>query len=397
MTTAAVGSSSNRRPGAAGRAAAEQAIAQLPNGKADAIIVFATTGYRQDQLLSAVREVVGNTPLAGCSAEGVITRNGSDEGTSAVAVMAIASECATFQTFHVSEYSKDAVACATQIAERVGAAGQQNAKLLLLFPDGRKGRCTEMLRSLDERLPFPITVCGGTAGTMLNAPTTTLSTFQYFDGVVADDSIAALLIGGNVAADVAVSHGCEPIGIGHVVTRSDGASVYEIDGRAAWSVLCEYLNDDPRDLAGVDLVHLCIGENLPETDAQRYGAQIIRTPLAYDASNGSLFFPGGLAQGARIQMTRRDPDRVRESALGSARALAARSSKASLMLQFDCAGRGRVLFGEQINQSVIAPMQDLFPKTLPWLGFHTFGEIAQLGAGTRFHNYTVALCALSDV
>jgi hypothetical protein len=41
-------------------------------------------------------------------------------------------------------------------------------------------------------------------------------------------------------------------------------------------------------------------------------------------------------------------------------------------------------------------MQEILGRDLPWLGFHTYGEIAQLGGTTYYHNYTVVLLALYD-
>jgi hypothetical protein len=265
--------------------------------------------------------------------------------------------------------------------------------VLLLFPDGLTGNCTAMLRALKERLPFPVVVAGGTAGDMMKLE----ATYQYCDGAVGRDSITGALIGGDLEAEVVVSHGCEPLGLERTVTRSDGARVFEIDDQPAWNVFKEYLDGDPQDLVAADVVHLCIGERLPELerDGRRY--QIIRTPLGLDKETGSLFFPGGLAQGVTIQMTRRDPDQIRRSAVESATELSSRrpGRKAALMFQFDCAGRGRVIFGERVTENAVAPIQGVMGD-VPWLGFHTFGEIAQLGSSPYFHNYSVVLCALYE-
>ena len=393
-TFAAVGKSNVRRAGPAGHEAAEKALGRLPAGKADVVLVFATAGYDQAALLQGVREVTKDTPLVGCSGEGVITQEGSDEGAHAVAVMAIASDKATFQTFRVEGYSKDPGACGVAIADRVREAGERRAKVLLLFPDGLTGNCTDMLRALKQRLPFPVVVAGGTAGDMMKLQ----ATYQYCDGVVGQDSVAAVLLGGDIEAEVVVSHGCEPLGLERTVTRSDGTRVFEIDDQPAWTVFKEYLDGDPQDLAAADVVHLCIGEQVPGLARDGHGYQVIRTPLGLDKETGSLFFPGGLAQGVTIQMTRRDPEQIRRSAIESAETLAARrpGRKVALMFQFDCAGRGRVIFGEHATKNAVAPIQEVIGRDVPWLGFHTFGEIAQLGAAPYFHNYSVVLCALYE-
>jgi hypothetical protein len=181
------------------------------------------------------------------------------------------------------------------------------------------------------------------------------------------------------------------------VTRSDGGTVYEIDGRPAWSVFKEYLGGDPSDLTAAETVHLSFGQRIPTPAPATYGEYVMRTPFGLDQTSGALFFPGSLPEGARIQMTRRDPDRIRQSAAQSARELAERrSARPNLVLQFDCAGRGRIMFGERASEMIVKPIQDVLGHDLPWLGFHTYGEIAQLGGTAYYHNYTVVLCALYD-
>src|SRR4051812_24589936 len=90
-TQAGVGKSKNKKGFEAGREAALQAVANMGEGKPDLILVYGTTGYDQAALLQGVADVTGDVPMSGCSAEGVITQEGSDESSHAVSVMAIRS------------------------------------------------------------------------------------------------------------------------------------------------------------------------------------------------------------------------------------------------------------------------------------------------------------------
>ena len=54
------------------------------------------------------------------------------------------------------------------------------------------------------------------------------------------------------------------------------------------------------------------------------------------------------------------------------------------------------MFGARASAEIIAPVRAIVGGQTPWVGFHSFGEIAPLGAQTRYHNYTVALCAVYD-
>jgi hypothetical protein len=401
MTKVGVGYSTKRRAADAGTDAARAALASLDGKKPSAVLVFANPGYDQPALLAAIRELAGHdTPLCGCSSEGIIFRDGCSEQACAVNVMAIASDRIAFHAFNVAGYSKDAAACGTEIARQVAALGPERAKALFVFPDGYTGNATEMLRALDAALPFRLPIAGGAAGAVLRtAVNQQNTTHQYLNDTVNHDSISVLVVGGSVALDVAVSHGCTPLGRQRQVTAADGGWLREIDGLPAWDVLREYVDGDPADLIGADIIHLCVGEPLDPALRAEYGSDyLIRTPLTLSKDKKSLFFPGGLQLGDRIQFTRRDPEKVAANAAHSAQALARRRPGESplAVFQFDCAGRGYMLFGDSTADLAVRPLQSAFPTSPPWLGFHTFGEIAQIGQRAFYHNYTVVLCALYE-
>ena len=396
-THAAVGQSISRSARAAGRESAASALQKLGD-EPRMLLLFATTGYDQGELLAGVADVAGDTPVSGCSAEGVIAQQLSDEGSHAAVVMAIASDRATFTPFIAGGLTGDSCACGLALAEQIGAASDGQGRCLLLFPDGMNGNCTDLLTSLQGALPHPLVVAGGAAGAAISTGRTT---YQYLGREARTGAVSAVLIGGAVSVDTTLSHGSMPIGVARTVTRSDGGTVFEIDGRPAWEILREYLDGDRSDLSIADSLHLAFAEKVRVGADGRPDEYVMHTPFGLDAATGALFFPGGLREGVRIQIARRDPDRIREGATAEARALAARARgrSPSLVLHFDCAGRGRVIFGEQATAGTVASMQSALGTSIPWLGFYTYGEIAPFhGHPERavYHNHTVVLCALYD-
>jgi small ligand-binding sensory domain FIST len=107
---------------------------------------------------------------------------------------------------------------------------------------------------------------------------------------------------------------------------------------------------------------------------------------------------GGLTEGNRIQLTRRDPEKIKRSAQScAARVLDSHNGEApAFVLQFDCADRGRILFGACTAAEIVVPLRKTLGATTPWLGFHTHGEIAPLDGRPYYHNYTVGLFAVYD-
>ncbi len=391
-TIVGVGQSISRDSAAAGRQAATEALAAFAGRAPAALLVFATAGHDQQALLDGIRAVAGPVPLSGCSAEGVISRAGSDESSHAVGVMAFASDRMRFATLAARDLSTQSRAAGR--AHVAGAEPKDGRELLLVFPDGLTMRSSQLFAGIEGGLGRPLQMVGGGAGEMMQFQ----RTFQYHDGEVLSDGVAGLYIEGDFDTEIEVSHGCDIVGTERTVTRAEGNVVFEIDGRPAWSVIKEYLEDDSDDLDGLAVSYSCVAERLSSATSAEYGEFVIRVPMQLDKSNGALVFPGELVSGATIHMARRDPERIRQNAIRSAERIAERRRGQSplAVLQFDCTGRGRLLFGERTTADLIAPMQAALDPTAPWLGFHTYGEIAPVLGRTHYHNYTVALLAIYE-
>ncbi len=390
-TQAGVGLSTLPDARAAGAQAARAAGGGLTTAPA-CVLVFATAGYRQDELLAGVRSEIGSARLVGCSGEGVISGPCSDERDHVVTVMALASTAIGFEVLARTDYGVDPAGCGRGLAADLAALAPADVFAVLLFADGLTGHCTNFLAAFQAALPPGVTVVGGTAGDCMEFT----RTYQYAGDQVTSGGVSALVLRGAGRAQVAVSHGCLPIGLERTVTSAADGWLHTIDGRPAWSVFKEYLDGDPVDLNAEGIVHLCFGELLAPAVTHAYDPFIIRTPLQLDAATGALFFPGGgFVTGQRVRMTRRDPGQIRSSAEQCAATLADRERPA-FVLQFDCAGRGRILFGACAADEIVRPLQIAVGAGVPWAGFHTYGEIAPVGDTLYYHNYTVALCAVYD-
>ncbi|MBX7098162.1 MAG: FIST C-terminal domain-containing protein [Myxococcaceae bacterium] len=394
MTTAvSVGRSTLRDPVAAAREAATSARKKL-DGKAPTFaLAFATTGYPLDTLCREVRTVVGpGATFGGCSGEGIISGDASNESNHAVAVLLMASTSIQVDVVASESYARDSAVSAKELGEKIRA--MRDVFAVMVLTDGLGGDCTAFLQTLAREVPCPNIVGGAAADAMVFE-----KTFQFVGERVLSGAACALVFRGQGELRYSVSHGCSAIGPERTVTRAAGGWVQEIDGRPAWSVFKEYLDGDPQDLNADGIVHLCIGTPLEAGgDTSDATKCVIRTPLALDKATGALMFPGGgLEAGQRIRMTRRDADRIRQTAVECADSVShGQQARPSAVFQFDCAGRGKVMFGSCASDEIVKPLQERMSAEVPWIGFHTYGEIAPLRGEPRYHNYTVALCALYE-
>lgn len=392
MTTsvAAVGRSRNRDSVSAGHEAARDALAAIDGRAPSVLLAFATAGHDHEALLRGVREVAGAAPLVGCSVEGVITSQGSEEVTHAAVVAAIASDEVWFETFSVPGFVESPAESARALAREIRERGRTGT-LLVLFPDGLGGDCRELLETLEaslgEQRP---TIVGGAAGDLLQFR----QTFQYHGDRVVSGGLSALLIGGAVDAEVVVTHGCELVGTPRTVTRAQGGWLEHIDGRPAWSFFKDYLADDTDTLEAMHVSHLLVAEKVGTSEAG-IDDFTVRVPVQLDPARGALYFQAGIREGTRVQLAMRSPDKVCARAVESARALVERRGpRPLLVLDLECAGRGAMLFGHETTSRLISPVQRELASDVPWLGVHTYGEIAPVAGRTWFHNYTAVLCAL---
>jgi hypothetical protein len=389
-TSIGVGRSTNRNSVTAGREAARDAMASLGGRAPSIVLAFATAGHDQAAFVRGVRETSGDAPLAGCSAEGVITQRGSEEQSHAVAVTAIASDEIWFETFSSRTFTEDSKACAREIAAAMRERDKRGA-LLILFPDGIGGNCRELVETLERELPYRLPIIGGTAGDLL----TFQRTHQYHSEEVMSGGLVAVLVGGAFAPEIEVTHGCDLVGAERTVTRAEGGFVHEIDGEPAWRFFKAYLAAESDTLEAMHINHLLLAERI-ETQAEGLDDFTVRVPVKLDAESGALYFAAGIERGTRVQLAMRNGEKVCTRAVDAAHRVVERRAGQTplLVLELDCAGRGAMLFGAETTPKLIDPVQRVFGKDVPWIGLHTYGEIAPVAGRTYFHNYTAVLCAL---
>lgn len=385
-TQVGVGRSLNHDARTAGREAAQHALAALA-GDPELLLVFASAGHEQEAMLAGVREVSGEAPLAGCTGEGVITQAGSNESSHVAAVMAIRSGDLTFRTFSAAGFDDDSAAAGRRLAEAVAAVAT-SGDLLIVLADGVAGNCRQLLAALEEGLgPERPRIVGGTAGDLM----TFEKTYQYRDHEVLSGAVVAVLVGGAFEVEIVVSHGCDLVGEPQTITKTDGCFVEEIDGgQRAWDLFKDYLDDDAYGLEAMHVAHLLLAERIEGAPDEF----TVRVPVRLDEERGALYFAAGLEAGTPVQLALRNADKVCDRAVEAARRIVARRGAPALLLQLDCAGRGRLLFDEETTERIIEPIQQVIGKDVPWLGIHTYGEIAPVQSRTMLHNYTGVLCAL---
>lgn len=376
----------------AGQRLAEGVRDGLRGASPDILFFFATVGHNIPDVIAGIVERFGDIPLVGCSGAGILAGPEADEATHSAALLGLSAPNIQFSPFLVEGLAADPEGVGRDIGRRVAdlKIPPGTPHFVMLFPDGLTVNADRLLVGIQDALGRPIDVVGGTAGNDYRFS----KTFQFGQGRVASDAVSGAVISGDLNYRVGVSHGSEPLGLFRTVTRAHRNIVHEIDGRPAVELLQTFLGEERMGDLGQVINLFELGEAFEGRD---YSGDIInRAIIGIDANAGSLTLGVEVAEGSKIRLTRRNPERV----LAGTREVAGRVRNGlrhpdeAALFYFDCSGRGAYLFGDS-DPDVRALSAALGADADP-IGFFCFGEIAPVAGRTYFHNYTGVLLGLES-
>jgi hypothetical protein len=392
-TQVGVGISHRRNPKQAGRDAANQALQAANIITPDFVLMFASVGYNQRQLLDAVRETTQKTPLIGCSGKGVIVRGEADESNFSVAVMVIQSDEIQFCHGGVAGLSQDVSAVGTHVGQALTQHYQPDAIATLLFADGITCNFDQLILALEANFnqAIQIPILGG-----LSADNNAMKrTYQYCDDTILTDGVVWATLAGTANIAWAITHACVPLGSKYTVTRAQSNRIFELDHQPVLDILRQYLLEEEFENWELAFRNLCLGLKT-SIDFQTYDDFFIRSVLARDLEAGSITLATEIPTGAEVWMMRRDREKIEAGIHQVAQQISEQLGENSpkLVLQLECAGRGDVILRAQEQRSLLATLQNSISPTAPWIGLYPYGEIGPLRGSNCFHNYTAIVAAL---
>ncbi|MDA9981650.1 FIST C-terminal domain-containing protein [Gammaproteobacteria bacterium] len=373
----------------AGLEAASTAQESLGADAPDLVFVFSTIGYDQDDILDAVAERFGDVPVSGATFEGVIGRGVADESMYAVQIVGLKSDEVRFHSFQAANAVENPMEAGEELGRQVAGVTQGGNRVLFLFPDFRTN-ITSLFGGIEKHCNLPF----------IGGPSCDNLKFQYayqsHKGVVTEHACNAVLMVGDFDFKTIVTHGSEPLGGPRTVTKCDGNVIYEIDGRPALDVASEGFGEAiTLDNMAHAIMLMGIGFKT-EASSNFLSPYVVRAIFEFNFEDKSCTIPTVVSEGSEIQFMRRDP----HSILNSSRLAAQKLGKIfdsltpaptpALICQFDCAGRGKVIVGDDVLTGV-TDLQAEFAATVPWMGSFCFGEISPIDGKNHFHNYTATL------
>lgn len=392
-TSVGVGYSVHRNPEYAGKEAALKALEQKGPGKPDFAFVFATVGYNQQILIRTIRQTMSGAPISGCSGEGIITQGMVAETNFGVCVMAISSDELRFNNVRVKEISRGTDLAGERLATELKPLLTADSIACFLFVDGLVFDFDPFREAFEKSLQNrQLPLFGGLAADNWAIR----KTYQYHDDEVFSEGISCVLISGRGAVASGISHGCVPIGTKRTITRSKGNIIYEIDGIPVLEALKDYSEEDWKTQWNKLSLNLCLGFKTPEHMKKEYGEFVVRYMVGKDDREGSVTIQSDVRDGTEFWMVRRDKELIRDGLQAISRQIEEKrgSRKPKFVLQFECMGRGKVVFREQEKIELIRSLQEAVGKDIPWMGFYTYGEIGPIAHYNCIHNFTAVVAAV---
>jgi len=375
--------------GSADNAALEaslQALERSRADRADLALVFVTgdTHPRAHEALHAVRRVTGARTVVGCSGTGILADHREIEDTPAVAVLAVRSESLVATPFLFGRQG-ECQDLGTEVAQQIGATVAEGGCVLVL-PDAMGCNPPALLAQIHEMLGFVPVLGAVAAGTPM---------FELYNTEAAQGALVGVALSG-LAPLIGVAQGCAPIGEPFVITRADANVIQHIGNRPALQMLEDAIRALPGAADRIRRSGVFAGLAMdPAKSPLERGDFLVRNLIGADQASGALAVGERVRVGQTVQFQIRDAEAADQDLRAMLEELTTRLAgrRAAFGCYFNCAGRGRGLFGTP-DHDVTLIRQHL--GEFPLVGFFGNGEFAPIGRQNFFHNYTGALVVFPE-
>lgn len=373
------------------------AAAMKPAGAA-AVLAYAAVDHDAEAYLQAIRSVLGEVPVIGCSTAGLMARGGFWEEAGYLAgAMALGGSSVRASVGVAEAYQTDTAAKARALGQKLRAACLEPPKVVILHGDPLCGADMEGFAAAVRR-EVGCPVVGGGAGQPWGQM---VQTFQYCGTQVYSHAATAIALAGDFTVAIGCSVGTVPTPLTARVTRVDHNVLLELDGRSALAVFSDFVGRGPLTELTNDInTTAALGFELPDAVAEPGAppAVAVRGPFALDLQRGGLVMAASVPVGTLVVFHRRSVAAALSGAQETAQALARQLSGRTIraVLGFECGARTAPLLGAEEALREQELVQQCLAPDAQWLGTLAWGELAPLGERTTYYNYSYPLLVIAD-
>ncbi|MCA8977221.1 MAG: FIST C-terminal domain-containing protein [Planctomycetes bacterium] len=353
-------------------------------------IVYATTNHDAEALLGGINDVLGpDTAVVGCSTQGVMSRGQVLENGYVAGLMGIGGDGVEVGTARADDIVQAPRDKGRALGTSLLAGMNGSPRVVVVYYDPICGAdIGALLDGLSEVVTCP--VIGAGAGQDFGPM---VATFQYLGRDVRRGAAVALALGGAVGIDMGACHGTDPVGVCMQVTKADGPTLLELDGRPAvevWAELCGEADPQVEHAA-----NMAIG--LPREMSPQDVCRVL-APFGTDRARGGIVMHTSVAVGTEVMFHHRAEEGVRAGTRAMATDLVSRlgERRPRAVLGFECGARTAPFLGAEATLAENIELQQALAPEAAWLGMLAWGEVYPLHRGSAVFNFTYPLLCLGD-
>ncbi|KGO87359.1 histidine kinase [Flavobacterium rivuli WB 3.3-2 = DSM 21788] len=350
------------------------------------VLVFANRLMLEDvSILNSVRHEFAYEHIVYASTAGEIFNVEVLENT--VTVIAIEFEKSTFvvKADNIFNHNKNTRELGAALAAQMPAEG---LKHLFVLSEGSFVSGTSLIKGLESILDENVAITGGLSGDDLRYEKTLTS---YKEDPKEGEIVLIGFYGESLEITFASYGGWLAFGPERIITKSEGSTLYEIDGQSSLELYKKYLGDKAGDFARSALLYPLNVIAPGKTHA------VVRAVVATDMENKAMIFADEVPQDSQVQLIMISPDRISQGAFtASTLAMQDRVTKPQLALVISCIGR-KVVMNQRVEEE-IELVREVIGEDTAISGFYSYGEIAPFHdtRSSELHNQTMTLTLISE-
>ncbi|WP_405575293.1 FIST signal transduction protein [Winogradskyella sp. Asnod2-B02-A] len=214
---------------------------------------------------------------------------------------------------------------------------------------------------------------------------------SYNENPKEGEIVAIGFYGETLEITFSIHGGWTPFGPERTVTKSEGNTLYELDGLPALDLYKSYLGDKAKDLPGAALLYPL---NVKSEDEEQ---SIVRSILNINEEENSVILAGDIKQNSKVQLMMTNVDNIANASERAAKqALEFRQNKPEIAMLVSCIGRKLVL-DQRVEEEIDEVIETLGEGTAV-SGFYSYGEIAPFHGemACQLHNQTMTITLISE-
>lgn len=348
------------------------------------VLYFASPGTLDDgKRFAEIKAAYPGAPVLGCTTGGEIAAVDVHDGSVVATAIEFAQTKVALAEDKVAP-GKTSFEIGAKLAAALPAQGLHN---VFLLSDGTKVNGSELVAGVQHVLGRDVCLTGGLAGDGASFLTTKV-------GLDANPETGKVVAVGFYGDHIRVGYGSvggwDAIGPERMITRAEGNTLYDLDGKPALDLYKQYLGAEAANLPASALLFPLRIHPQGEPDSS-----LVRTVVGVDEAKKAMIFAGTIPEGHVAQVMLGNFDHLIAGAGRAAKKAAIPEARLAILVS--CIGR-KLLLGQRIADEVEA-VAEVLGADCRTTGFYSYGEIAPMESlpVCDLHNQTMTITTFAEV